>query len=253
MQSFSSYGSKNNVPDPEDRSADCRPTLSFPKRHRRHFITGETSIRMKPAPAAVLIGIILLPGGALSAMAAGPGTPKQPEPSAPHLVRACVIGGMTMTGLWDEIVKRFEARHPFKVKVVATGPRPKISVPFRRGEADFLVMHSGDITTDLVADGYGINMRPQRPGAPRPGFRPGRGSRPQGRRRGAETHRSNQKPLSRCQQQRPTGSRPHPLETGRHPAEGRLVHPGRSTVLRRHPGLRRRQGSLFHFGRMPIT
>lgn len=96
-------------------------------------------------------------------------------------------------------------------------------------------------------------LRPQRPGAPRPGFRPGRGSRPQGRRRGAETHRSNQKPLSRCQQQRPTGSRPHPLETGRHPAEGRLVHPGRSTVLRRHPGLRRRQGSLFHFGRMPIT
>src|SRR5580700_9588963 len=28
------------------------------------------------------------------------------------------------------------------------------------GKVDFLTMHSGDITTDLVADGFGINMRP---------------------------------------------------------------------------------------------
>lgn len=80
-------------------------------------------------------------------------------PAEPGIVRACVIGGMTMTGLWDEIVQRFEAEHPYKVRLVATGARPKISPAFRRGEADFLVMHSGDITTDLMADGYGINMR----------------------------------------------------------------------------------------------
>lgn len=77
----------------------------------------------------------------------------------PGIVRTCVIGGMTMTGLWDEIVKRFEAKFPYKVALVSTGPRPKISKPFRTGKADFLVMHSGDITTDLVADGHGINMR----------------------------------------------------------------------------------------------
>lgn len=76
------------------------------------------------------------------------------------VVRACVIGGMTMTGLWDVIVERFEAKHPYKVELKATGPRPTISVPFRNGEADFLVMHAGDITTDLAADGHGINMRP---------------------------------------------------------------------------------------------
>ncbi len=75
-------------------------------------------------------------------------------------VRARVIGGMTMTGLWAEISKRFEAKTGYKVVVVSTGPRPDISEPFRRGKADLLVMHSGDITSDLVADGYGINMRP---------------------------------------------------------------------------------------------
>jgi len=35
-----------------------------------------------------------------------------------------------------------------------------MALPFRQGKADFLVMHSGDITTDLVADGYSINLRP---------------------------------------------------------------------------------------------
>ena len=75
-------------------------------------------------------------------------------------VRVCVIGGMTMTGLWDEIARRFEKETGIHVELIATGPRPKISPPFRNGKADFLVMHSGDITTDLVADGYGVNMRP---------------------------------------------------------------------------------------------
>lgn len=75
-------------------------------------------------------------------------------------VKACVIGGMTMTGFWQEIAKRFEAKTDYKVEVVATGPKNKISPFFRRGEADLLVMHSSDSTTTLVVDGYGINMRP---------------------------------------------------------------------------------------------
>ena len=81
----------------------------------------------------------------------------QPDPGT---VRAAVIGGMTMTNLWDEISKRFEAKTGLKVVVVATGPRPILDRAFREGKADLLTMHSGDITTDLVADGYGVNMRP---------------------------------------------------------------------------------------------
>ena len=77
-----------------------------------------------------------------------------------RIVRCAVIGGMTMTGLWPEIVRMFEAETGYRCELAATGPRPEIAEIFRAGKADVLTMHSGDITTDLVADGYGINMRP---------------------------------------------------------------------------------------------
>jgi tungstate transport system substrate-binding protein len=104
------------------------------------------------------VALLLLTAGPLLTAEQPPATP--PVPADAGTVRACVIGGMTMTGLWDAIVQRFTAATGYQVKLIATGPRLLISKPFHRGEADFLVMHSGDITTDLVADGYGINMRP---------------------------------------------------------------------------------------------
>jgi len=81
-------------------------------------------------------------------------------PADNRVVRCAVIGGMTMTGLWPEIAKRFEAETGYRCQLVATGPRPEIAQVFRAGKADLLTMHSGDITTDLVADGLAINMRP---------------------------------------------------------------------------------------------
>ncbi len=78
----------------------------------------------------------------------------------PRVVRCAVIGGMTMTGLWPEIAKRFEAQTGYRVEVVETGPRPLLDAAMRAGKVDLLTMHSGDITTDLVADGFGVNMRP---------------------------------------------------------------------------------------------
>lgn len=116
-----------------------------------------TIIRTTLVFFAVFLGCLLL---AHTAVAASPEKPSTVKASTPRAVRACVIGGMTMTGLWDAIVQRFEDKTNYQVELIATGPRPTISVPFRSGEADFLVMHAGDITTDLVADGHGINMRP---------------------------------------------------------------------------------------------
>jgi tungstate transport system substrate-binding protein len=46
------------------------------------------------------------------------------------------------------------------VELAMSGNRELLAEAFRDGKADLLTMHSGDITTDLVADGYGINMRP---------------------------------------------------------------------------------------------
>ena len=75
-------------------------------------------------------------------------------------VRVAVIGGMTMTGLWQELAAKFEADTGWKTELVITGPKDMISEPFKRGEVDLLTMHTSDGTTDLVADGFGTNMRP---------------------------------------------------------------------------------------------
>ncbi len=81
-------------------------------------------------------------------------------PADPRVVRCAVIGGMTMTGLWPKISAMFETQTGYAVKVVITGPRPILDKAMRDGKVDLLTMHSGDITTDLVADGFGVNMRP---------------------------------------------------------------------------------------------
>lgn len=75
-------------------------------------------------------------------------------------VRVAVIGGMMKTGLWPEIAKRFEADTGYKVELAMSGNRDLLAESFREGKADLLTMHSGDISTDLVADGYGVNLRP---------------------------------------------------------------------------------------------
>lgn len=78
----------------------------------------------------------------------------------PKVVKCCVINGMIRAKMWQEVSKMFEKKTGIKVEVVSTGPKGVISKPFRRGEADLLTMHSSDGTTDLVVEGYGVNIRP---------------------------------------------------------------------------------------------
>lgn len=84
-----------------------------------------------------------------------PSTPPQKT-----VVRVAVIGGMVMTGMWQELAKQFETNTGYKVQLVAAGPKPVLVEAFHKGEADLLTMHSSDDATDLVADGYAVNMRP---------------------------------------------------------------------------------------------
>jgi tungstate transport system substrate-binding protein len=114
--------------------------------------------------AALTVVALCLASGQVSA---GPttqqgGTQRQEKEVkvANRVVRVLVIGGMTMTGLWQEIAGRFEKKTGYKAVLVDTGPRPGLDKAFRAGKADLLTMHSGDITTDLVVDGYGRHMRP---------------------------------------------------------------------------------------------
>lgn len=103
-----------------------------------------------------LAALLLLPLIGGPAWAAGStGTPANPK-----VVRCAVIGGFTSTGMWDEVTRMFEAETGYKVEVVATGPRPGLVAVMRQGKADLITMHSGDVTTDLQAEGYAVGMRP---------------------------------------------------------------------------------------------
>jgi tungstate transport system substrate-binding protein len=76
-------------------------------------------------------------------------------------VRVAIIGGMSITTeLWRNIAEMFEADTGYHVMVIAAGPRPGLAKAMREGKVDLLTMHSGDITTDLVADGFAVHMRP---------------------------------------------------------------------------------------------
>lgn len=81
-------------------------------------------------------------------------------PARKPVVRVAVIGGMVMTGMWQELAKQYEASTGYKLQLVAAGPKPVLVEAFHKGEADLLTMHSSDEATDLVADGYAVDMRP---------------------------------------------------------------------------------------------
>lgn len=87
-------------------------------------------------------------------------SPKTATADTKPVIRVAVIGGMTMTGFWQELAAKFEADTGWKTQLVITGPKTVISEPFKRGEVDVLTMHSSDQTTDLVANGFGTNLRP---------------------------------------------------------------------------------------------
>lgn len=78
-----------------------------------------------------------------------------------RVIRVVVIGGMTReVDLWFAVAQKFEEKTGYLVELVNTGTVDVIAESFEAGEADLLTMHSCDTTTNLVADGYGVNMRP---------------------------------------------------------------------------------------------
>lgn len=75
-------------------------------------------------------------------------------------VRVAVIGGMTLSGMWQELATQFEKDTGWHVETVVTGPKAVLGEVFKKGGADLLTMHASDEAADLVADGFGINMTP---------------------------------------------------------------------------------------------
>lgn len=75
-------------------------------------------------------------------------------------VRVAVIGGMTLSGMWQELAVQFEKDSGWHVDTVVTGPKATLSEVFKKGGADLLTMHASDEAANLVADGFGSNMTP---------------------------------------------------------------------------------------------
>lgn len=83
-----------------------------------------------------------------------------PAPDENSPIRVAVIGGMTMTGLWDFMATEFTRRTGIPVEVAATGPKEILDEAFRTGGIDLVTMHSSDTATKLAADGFATKLRP---------------------------------------------------------------------------------------------
>ncbi|MBN2721585.1 MAG: hypothetical protein JXQ77_02055, partial [Campylobacterales bacterium] len=75
-------------------------------------------------------------------------------------LRVAVIGGMTMSGMWQEVAKVFEETYHIPLEVVATGPKHELNLYCRTHQVDLVTMHSSDTMVDLAADGIVENLTP---------------------------------------------------------------------------------------------
>jgi tungstate transport system substrate-binding protein len=74
-------------------------------------------------------------------------------------VRCAIIGGMTKTGMWPELARRFTEATSIPSEVIVTGSRDVIAPAMREGKVDFITMHASETMTALVADGYAAEPR----------------------------------------------------------------------------------------------
>lgn len=101
----------------------------------------------------------VLAGLAAALLAAGLLGCRRPADRKPP-VRVAVIGGMTLSGMWPALAEHFTADTGWPVELVVSGPKDTLSTAMRQGKIDLLTMHSSDQATNLVADGFAVNMRP---------------------------------------------------------------------------------------------
>lgn len=79
-------------------------------------------------------------------------------PAAP-VVRVAVVGGLSLCGVWPELVKRAEAATGLRIETVAAAPKEGVLPPFVRGDADLLLIHGSDETYQLQAQGLAAPLR----------------------------------------------------------------------------------------------
>ncbi len=75
-------------------------------------------------------------------------------------LRVAIIGGMTMSGMWQKVAASFESIHGIPVEIVITGTKHELDVYTRTHPVDLLTMHSSDTMAELAAEGYVEHLTP---------------------------------------------------------------------------------------------
>lgn len=74
-------------------------------------------------------------------------------------VRVAVVGGLVLCGVWPALLPVAEKATGLKIETVAAAPKEGVIPPFRRGEADLLLIHGSDETYALQAAGLAAPLR----------------------------------------------------------------------------------------------
>ena len=75
-------------------------------------------------------------------------------------IRVAVIGGITMSGLWEQIAIGFEKKYGIKVELVVTAPKKDLGIYCKEHPIDLVTMHSSDTITNLASQGIIEGLMP---------------------------------------------------------------------------------------------
>jgi len=85
--------------------------------------------------------------------------PTMPGAAADPPLRVAVVGGIRLCGVWDRLVPRIERGTGVRIEPASAAPKEVVVPEFRGGRADLLIVHGGDETFALEAEGVGAPLR----------------------------------------------------------------------------------------------
>lgn len=105
----------------------------------------------------VLSAAVLLLAGCAKAPAPQPSA-QPPAKVEPKPLTLATTTSTVDSGLLDVLIPAFEAKYPYKVKVLSKGTGEAMEIG-KRGDADVLLVHARASEDQFVAEGYGVDRR----------------------------------------------------------------------------------------------
>lgn len=75
-------------------------------------------------------------------------------------LRVAVIGGLTMSGLWEQVTTAFEKKYGIETELVVTGNKKTLHAYCLAHPVDLITMHSSDTISNLASDGFIERLTP---------------------------------------------------------------------------------------------